>query len=347
MFRHLVLGALLAGSVFACAAQPDDGEEAAQGGEDALTQKADDAWFYGGPLKKLSNASITVSLKANTAHVTGYLPEGTVLPTLPHVRTKAENGKLRVDVVYPIASAETSAGKSNSRPGTYEFYSATPYRPDGMAYTVSAGAHFVTWGGFPFLGYNNGIAFHGPITSELSSTGDQKTWYLRRGRVSSGCNRMQGENVVELAELIGIDMQHVWGANQQVPSPSSAKVIVTNEYDTLDGQLIDVDYATDVGITRPTGNVAMFGSWVASATPDGKDLPPDMKWEGGVNGKPYVFAEHIIPGMVCNVPKAQLPGLKTLQTKLGGSLGASFCAKKDCVLDAIKAGTDAKAVCSL
>ena len=36
----------------------------------------------------------------------------------------------------------------------------------------------------------------------------------------------------------------------------------------------------------------MFGSWVASEMPDGKDLPPDMKWEGGVSGKSYVFKEH-------------------------------------------------------
>jgi len=56
-----------------------------------------------------------------------------------------------------------------------------------------------TWGGFPFIPYNRGIAFHGPITAADGQ------WKLIRGAVSHGCQRMQGEHATELANLIGVD----------------------------------------------------------------------------------------------------------------------------------------------
>jgi hypothetical protein len=266
------------------------------------------------------------------------------------VKTKIENGRTRVDIVYPIATA--APPKTNSKPGTYSFVQAKPYRPDGNAFTVSLGNHFVTWGGFPFIEYNSGIAFHGPITSQDSKDGGQSVWYLRRGDVSSGCNRMLGENVVELAHVLGLSMRKVYGRNQSIPNPSSAKVTVIADYDTLDGKFIDSDYATDVGVTRPgvvKGNdkVVMFGSWVASEMPNGQDLPPDQKWEGGINGKPYVFAEHARNDMVCSYAAGDLAALKKLQTAMGGELPRSICAKKACVVDALRGNKDAKAVCGL
>ncbi len=348
---RLALGLLLATTILSagCAADPiDDGESS----EDALRAKADEHWFYVGPLPTLKDAKVVVSLAGNTARVSGLLPIGAPeLPQLPHVKTKAENGRTRVDIVYPIATA--APPKTNSRPGTYSFVQAKPYRPDGNAFTVSAGNHFVTWGGFPFIEYNNAIAFHGPITSQDSKDGGQSVWYLRRGDVSGGCNRMLGENVVELAHVLGLSMRKLYGRNQSIPNPSSAKVTVIDDYDTLDGKFVDSDYATDVGVTRPgkvKGNdkVVMFGSWVASEMPNGQDLPPDQKWEGGVGGKPYVFAEHTLPNMVCSFAAGDLAKLKTLAATFpNAELPRSVCEKKACIIDALRTNKDAKAVCAL
>gem|GEM_PF-1279773 len=359
MSRFAVLGLLVTTAIFAggCAAESDAlDEESAASEEDALIAKADDHWFYSGPIPALKDAKVVASLAGNTAHVVGYLPAGastTEIAELPNVKIKAEGGRTRLDIVYPIATA--APPKTNSRPGTYSFYGAKPYRPDGIAYTVSQGNHFVPWGGFPFLGYNNGIAFHGPITSQgAEASANLKVWYLRRGDVSSGCNRMMGEHVTELAHVLGINMRKVWTANQMYESPTTAKTVVVADYDTLDGKFIDVDYATDVGVTRPgkvhgDSKVVMFGSWVASETPDGKDLPPDMKWEGGVAGRPYDFQAHARRDMVCSFAKRDLPGLKILQRASGGELPRSICAKKQCVVDAIRANKadQAKALCSL
>lgn len=352
-FGLLLGSAILAGG---CAADPGDADDEGASSEDAIVAKADEHWFYSGPMPALRDAKVYASLAGNTAHVVGYLPEGAnadEINRLPNVKTKAEGGKTRVDIVYPIATA--APPKTNSRPGTYSFYGAKPYRPDGIAYTVSAGNHFVPWGGFPFLGYNNGIAFHGPITSQgAAGAPDMKVWYLKRGDVSSGCNRMMGEHVTELAHVLGISMRKVWTANQMYENPTTAKTIVLADYDTLDGKFIDVDYATDVGVTRPgkvhgDDKVTMFGSWVASEQPDGKDLPPDMKWEGGVSGQPYVFAEHAKTDMVCSFAKKDLAGLKIVQRATGGELPRSICAKKSCVVNAIRANkaADAKSICSL
>lgn len=354
MFRPACsLAVLLASSILAagCAAEssspsPEDGAS-----EDDIVAKADEHWFYSGPLPALKDAKVIASIEGNTAHVIGYLPAGAEVPDLPNLKSRIEGGRTRVDIVYPIATA--APPKTNSRPGTYSFYGAKPYRPDGIAYTVSQGNHFVPWGGFPFLGYNNGIAFHGPITSQDNKGApDLKVWYLRRGDVSAGCNRMMGEHVTELAHVLGINMRKVWTANQMYEDPTSAKVQVIAGYDQLDGKYIDVDYATDVGVTRPgkvhgDDKVVMFGSWVASEMPDGKDLPPDMKWEGGVSGKSYVFKEHARTDMVCSFSKNVLTGLKRLQVQAGGELPRSLCAKKQCIIDAIKANADAKARCGL
>lgn len=338
----------------ACAAEPVAGDDDGAGevGEDALTAKADEHWFYTGALPKLENARVTVSLEGHTAHVTGLAPAGVTIPELPHVRTKAEGARTRVDVVYPIATANVSIGKSNSRPGTYSFYQVKPYRPDGEAWTRSEGTHMVPWGGFPFVAYNDGIAFHGPITSkDNAGTPDQDVWYLRRGAVSGGCNRMLGEHVVELAHVLGANMRKVYGANRaygprEAPIDISAKVDVIADYDKYDGKWIDVDYATDTGVTRPgkvygADKVVMFGSWIGTETPDGRDLPPNMAWEGGVSGKPYVFREHAIANAVCSLPKALLPKAKELAGN--GELPMNLCANKACYVDALKTGTAAAA----
>ncbi|MBX3192184.1 MAG: L,D-transpeptidase [Labilithrix sp.] len=347
---------LLVGSIMMAGCAVDSDVDAdPEASEDSIVAKADEHWFYSGPLPALREAKVVTSLAGNTARVVGYLPDGvTALPAFPNVKlTPSANGRTRVDIVYPIATA--APPKTNSRPGTYSFYGAKPYRPDGIAYTVSQGNHFVPWGGFPFLGYNDGIAFHGPITAQAApGAPDTQVWYLRRGDVSAGCNRMMGEHVTELAHVLGINMRKVWNANQMYSSPTSAKVEVIADYDMFEGKYIDVDYATDVGVTRPgkihgDDKVVMFGSWVASEQPDGKDLPANMAWEGGVSGRPYVFKEHARNDMVCSYAKRDLEGLKVVQRSMGGELPRSLCAKKACIVEAIRANkaAEAKARCGL
>ena len=300
--------------------------------DDELAQKATEEWFYTGPMPALESPHITVSLEGNTVRLTGLLPQNASLPDLPHVKTMVENGRTRVDAVYPIATAR--AGKTNSSPGTYHFQLAVPYKPDGIAWTPEEGNHFVTWGGFPFVSYNNGIAFHGPITPTRNIAGDLSVWVLKRGDVSGGCNRMMGEHVLELATAIGIDMRKSWIANQSFVPKTPATVEVIAGYDTYRGQLIDVDYPTDIGVVRPKGNVVMFGSWVAAELPNGKDLPPSLKWEGGVSGDWYVFGEHAVTGRVCSVKPADLPKIRSR-----GDVPKDFCQKKACYLAAYRSGS--------
>lgn len=335
-------------------------EDAVDPADDDLQKSKDATWLYTGPLSKLEGATageavrVVASLKGHTAHVIGYLPAGTQLPDLPHGRTStAPDGRLRVDLVYPIATA--GPGASNSRPGTYTLGRVIPFRVDSQT-TSSFGTSFVTWGGFPFIGYNNGIAFHGPITSKDNpQEGLFNVWYLQRGAVSHGCNRMNGEHVLELAHVLGFNMRKLYtpGGTVKPPTPVS-KVDVIADYDkTVAGKYIDVDYPTDKGVTRPgvtfgTDKVEMFGSWAGSELPDGKDLPGDMAWEGGVSGKKYVFAEHVKQGWVCSMPKAQITKLTALAAKFPNKeLPATICAKKACVVDAFNANKDAKVACGL
>jgi hypothetical protein len=112
---------------------------------------------------------------------------------------------------------------------------------------------------------SRGLAFHGPITSKRNAeTGDWE-WLLTRGPVSHGCNRMQGEHVVELAHVLGLDMSapHSAGEVKKLTTPVS----VLSDYDQVEGQFIDVDYPTHPAVKRPTGNVAMYRTW------DSRNLP--------------------------------------------------------------------------
>lgn len=339
----LLIGSALAVTATGCASET--AEEEVEGSDNALVHRARDLWIYDGPLPSLEAAQVTISLKGHTARVSGLLPAGSEAPDLPHLKSKTEGGRVRVDVVYPIATG--AQGGYNARPGNYAFTHARPYRPDGQT-TSSSGTSFVTWGGFPFVAYAGNIAVHGPITHQANASGAD-TFYLKRGTVSHGCNRMNGEHVTELAHLVGVNMRKVWVADQIYSKPASpdAKVNLIADYDSYDGKPIDVDYATDVGVTRPQGSV-MFGSWAATETPDGSDLPPDMKWEGGVAGKPYVFREHALQNMVCSVPEARVKALRAWASGLpGAELPKGFCEKKACVLDTLKAGGDPKAKCGL
>lgn len=354
MFRSfaLITAASLIGLAGCSAAEEDDGGETS---ESELRRRVDAAWFYDGPLPALEEANVTVSLKGNTARVSGYLPAGVSLRSLPHARTFDEGYRTRVELVYPIATARP--GKSNSRPGQYEFQMAKPYRPDGLAITVQEGEHFVPWGGYPFVAYNGGIAFHGPITAQDPSrtpgvAGDD-IWFLQRGPVSGGCNRMMAEHIVEFTHVIGVSMRKVYTANKAYPPNTDTTVNVISGYDMLDGQYVDVDYPTHTGAVRPASvygaeNVTMFGSWVATETPNGSDHPSSMKWEGGVPGKYYVFREHAKTNQVCAVDKVDMSKLKTFAASLpNAELPKGFCAKKTCIVQALRAGQNARSTCGI
>jgi hypothetical protein len=257
--RDGLLPLLALAALSGCAAEASDEPEVTES-EDALAAKADEHWFYNGALPALEQPAITVSLKGHTARLTGLLPAGKELPALPHVKTRVENGRVRVDAVYPIATARP--GKSNSRPGTYGFHWAKPYRPDGSAFTQDEGEHFVPWGGFPFIAYDGGIALHGPITAtDNAAPGELSVWVLKRGTVSGGCNRMLGEHVVELTHAIGIDMRKVYGANVGFRPATPAKSPSSPTTTSTTG-------SSSTSTTRPTSaSCARARSWAPTRSP--------------------------------------------------------------------------------
>jgi hypothetical protein len=108
------------------------------------------------------------------------------------------------------------------------------------------------FGGFPFIPYlqqNERVAFHGPITEDNGTTGDPKTWHLLRGPVSHGCNRMVGEHVVELAQILGVDMSATFppsdGSKGAIRPKSLTKLDVAPAFAKWKGKNVDVDYAVD------------------------------------------------------------------------------------------------------
>jgi hypothetical protein len=213
-------------------------------------------WIYNGPLPALVEPSIVVSIAGHTARVSGYLPTG-FAGAIPFYATTADDrGRTRLTVVYPIAT-----GASTNAPGMYPDIRGLPYVP----YAPNSSGDYVPWGGFPFLEYNHrrGIAFHGPITHGTTATGVE--WLLKRGPVSHGCNRMQGEHVVELAHLLGLQMNitHSAATGRSI----RVNVNVINGYDALDGQSVDVNYPRTAGAVAPTGPVRMFRTWWSSDFP--------------------------------------------------------------------------------
>lgn len=231
-----------------CSQDTGDAEDVNDGDnvtEDQLRKGAAEQWVYNGTMPHLDSPSITVSLTAHTARVTGYVPAGWNKPLPYYADTMEENGRTKVAVVYPIATGASV----NSQGTSYRIDRASPWVPTNAK---------ATWGGFPFIPYNQGIAFHGPITAEDGQ------WHLIRGPVSHGCNRMVGEHVVELAHLIGVDMTTKVQTGSSVTG-LNVPVTVIRKPDTWKGQNVDVDYAAERGVARPTTNVKMFKTWSADA----------------------------------------------------------------------------------
>ena len=256
----LLLPILSASLAFAGCASETPAEDGDQS-EDALEHGTNkDRWLYNGVLPHLDHPSIVVAQTSHTVRITGSLPSTYDKSKLPfYAQSLDKDGKL--SVVYPIATGSAV----NHQPSTYVTERVYPRRSDSSA----------PWGGFPFISYVDqdpkddlkgspfqGIAFHGPITA---ADGE---WKLIRGPVSHGCNRMQGEHVVELAHLIGVDMTtRVWGGEDILKTFKVPVTVIRGVPDTWNGQSVDVDYPALASVKRPTTNVAMFKSWKSTDFP--------------------------------------------------------------------------------
>lgn len=219
-------------------------ESSAVDQEQDLKAGGNPKWLYDGLMPALDDVAITVSLQGHTARVTGHL-KSTFKGSLPYYAVTEPSGtRTRVTVVYPVATGATA---TSNGPGTY----GTIF---GLAYVTTTDK--AAWGGFPFLKYHakRGLAFHGPITQKDGE------WKLIRGPVSHGCNRMQGEHVVELAHILGIDMRVPHKASEQFTL--KAQIAVIPGLDSWNGHPVDVDYAALASVKRPTGpTVRMFATW--------------------------------------------------------------------------------------
>jgi hypothetical protein len=248
---------LVSSSIVGCSGPATD--DASPGSEDALTAGPNsDRWVYNGTLPHLEDPSIVVALTSHTARVSGLLPSSFDVSKLPFytkdTATGDENGRTRISVVYPIATGASV----NQQPDDYVTERVFPHRTDSSA----------PWGGFPFISYVNddspfkGIAFHGPITAEDGQ------WKLIRGPVSHGCNRMQGEHVVELAHLIGVDMTtKLWPPDAILRTFKVPVKVIRGTPDQFGGMNVDVDYPAQPAVKRPTTNVKMFKAWSSDDFP--------------------------------------------------------------------------------
>ena len=343
MFHRLAVIAVASALVSlaaGCAATTDD-DAPDENAREALAKKSNEHWFYSGPLEALGSPEVTIAQTGHTARVRGVLPTSLDLAKLPpHARVADAKARL-VDFVYPIATGAQAS--YDAKPGLYSLQRAVLFRPDGTS-TSSFGTSFITWGGFPFLSYDGGIAMHGPISFEDNRPGasDFDVLYLKRGTVSHGCNRMLGEHVVEVSHILGMTMRKVYDGDRSY-TPPKVGVRVIAGYDQLDGKYVDVDYPTDSGFRRPgkvygDSSVTMFGSWVATEMPNGADLPSQKEWEGGVSGKPYKFEEHAKLNWVCSVRRDVLLKLRAWGDTLPNKeLPHDLCEKKTCVVDALLA----------
>jgi hypothetical protein len=241
-----------------------------------------------GDITPRQNPFVTVSRRGLTARVIGTLTDdfvaahggsiAAVAKEFPWVvpvrqtavhRVRAENGSLparqrpiqgeivstevvalppnSVMIVYPVATANRAAG-ANTLAGNWIITHKDRGKPNN-----AKGA----FGRFPFLLYtgSNGHALHGPITKlEV-----QQRWFLKRGEVSHGCNRMEGEHVTELAVLLGCDQDP---RHLRCPNPSAGPL--DDERVTV---MEDFDHVPDPAKIVPVGPVTSWdrnaSDWVA------------------------------------------------------------------------------------
>ena len=262
----LVSGGCLVGCAEEHAAEPAAVAPVEGEGEDDLKNteksgKRSSQWIYTGALPKLDSPTIDASLKAHTVRLSGLLPAGFDQALPFYVKSAPEGARTRVTVVYPIATGakDPSTGRAPAAPGTYNGLTVSLYPQT----TDKA-----PWGGFPFAAYHTGrgVAFHGPITSVYNPAVGDYEWRLTRGPVSHGCNRMQGEHVVEMIHAIGGNMRVPHKGTDSIDTDFPVRVIT--EFDTFGGKYVDVDYPAQAVVKRPsTAERILFPTW------DSRDFP--------------------------------------------------------------------------
>ncbi|MEM8983718.1 MAG: L,D-transpeptidase [Pseudomonadota bacterium] len=135
------------------------------------------------PIQFVAEHRVRAEDISQSAAVRAQNPAGETVAT--EVTRWPENAAM---IVYPVSIA---AEGYNTVAGQWHVVAKAR-----GAYSNSAGS----FGLFPFIKYTSrGHALHGPITGD--AVADE--WYLRRGKVSHGCNRMDGEHVIELSVLLG------------------------------------------------------------------------------------------------------------------------------------------------
>lgn len=241
---RLIALSICGATAWSCASTPatEQDENAAQ--EADLIAGGSPKWIYNGLMPALDSVKVTVSLKGHTARVTGLLKVGFGGALPWYAISHPENGRTRVTVVYPVA---TGAVATSNGPGSYKSVAASPY-------VISTNK--AAWGGFPFMAYNTqrGLAFHGPITQEDGQ------WHLLRGPVSHGCNRMQGEHVVELAQIFGIDMRKPRASSDHFTLAVGVDIIT--DYDQVGGKIVDVAYPAQPQVKLPAAaDATVFPTW--------------------------------------------------------------------------------------
>ncbi len=282
----LLLCLVLPSTLLACAA-PSSGEddsEAPDTSEDEIRRNTQSPpYVYEGPLPAIENPELTVSIVGHTLRVTGLLPASFDNSKLPYYATSQREGtRQRLTVVYPVATGKKIDGAFNNVPGVYDHLNVRPYRPND----ASRGKE--SWGGLPFLNYHDDrrFAFHGPIDyRELGgdAAGNETDWRLRRGRISAGCQRMQGEHLLELTHMLGFDMRHPHSTAENAVDPKNGvegryfpvKLTVLKEpaYDMVANpargnamEIVDVAYPKEASVPPlPAGRaVRVFPTWDAN-----------------------------------------------------------------------------------
>jgi len=316
----LLLG-LLGSTTLACTAQSADDEAS----EDAIKKPADGEtppWLYEGPMPALEDVKLVTSISGHTLRVTGTLPAGFDVAKLPFyaVTTPGAAGRTKVTVVYPVATGDKKNGQWNNVPGHYDHLNVRPYRPRDAGQSSKE-----NWGGFPFLNYHDDrrFAMHGPIdyadAEDIDGDGRQdEEWRLRRGRISHGCQRMQGEHVLELTHMLGFDMRYPHSTRENGPDARNGvegKYIAADLTVLAEPQLDKFPNPAHGGAMEIV-DVAYPKLDSVPALPAGQSVMTFATWDANE-----------MKSWACAVKRADNPNVDARIPRTGGRFDGTYCKK--------------------